>query len=327
MKRPRPWSAALCGLTLAVATPAALAEDYLAPNATWQIAAHVARTAASPLGRALLDRVAVQIDHFEEMRFGLTDSLGMDPIEDIGHVVMSGNYESARHGGVPHVALAAEMLAGRGNLEGWMLGLPGYESEDLDDQTLLHSFTMHDQQQEADGGEGHASPRRVHRLFVALPETPEGDVLLVAGVVRDDAVRLTRAAQAGELSLRRSALRGDRLATLSVRQLQRIPTNDREPGSAVLRSLEAARATLRSGDALSLTLDLTAQSPARARQVAQMVQGLLAFTQVLAANDPRAQPLVDLALQIDVDVDEEIVTARFEGDHEQLLQALEKLDR
>ena len=332
-----------CVLATGTLSLAAAAESVVPAEAAWTVRMNVADAFDSPIGDILLDRARRQFTSFDDTMDNLEQTLGFDPRESIGSAVLYGDRP-----GRGEVALVADLVGGRGKLEGWMLAMPGYQSEDLDDQTLLHSFLLGEGGPEGrprgradrDGnraeraeGRGAERPRRdrpgrgPERVFITLPGTADGGTRLVASLMRDQALEATQALASGEADLDADALPAGRLLAAKLNRIPDRAMRPQDPGSAVLQSLEEAELTLGSAENISMELDLGATTPARARQLAQLLTGLQGLAGLLAMEQPELQTLVTTLQGIDVRSNDgsRDVSARLDLSTAQFEQALDTL--
>ena len=264
-----------------VTAPAAAAE----PEAAYQLTFDAAGLVASPAGAMLMDRLRKHEPRMDQWVAGLTDSLGLDITRDLGIVTLT--CDDDKFG---DLTLMADLGETAGKLEGWMLTLPGYDSEDLDDETLLHRFDIEVSGQAGDpvGMTG----RRAVRVFAAVPQSRNGGYHLVASIQRDLAI-----AMAGDVAAARNPLADaserlpdDRLLSLSLGHLPQQLLDDTadQPGAAAWRAVRALRLDVASGERFRADMQVTASTPARGRQLKQLLGGLSAVMQLMASNEHAA---------------------------------------
>ena len=242
-----------------VTAPAAAAE----PEAAYQLTFDAAGLVASPAGAMLMDRLRKHEPRMDQWIDGLTDSLGLDVTTDLGVVSLSSNRDD-----LTDMTLMADLGETSGKLEGWMLTLPGYDSEDLDDQTLLHGF---DVQLDGDPPQGDTEPDRLHRqattrrVFAAVLQSRGGHYCLVASPQRDQTVAMANDATAARNPLTEAAqdLADDHLLSLSVGRLpaKLLEETADQPGAAAWRAVQGFRLDMASGERFRVCLLYTSPSP------------------------------------------------------------------
>ncbi|MEO0588544.1 MAG: hypothetical protein AAF078_13000, partial [Planctomycetota bacterium] len=309
------------------------------PAPAWTATLDVADLAATPAGAKLIDHFKAQHPPLADGHAKLTEALGMDPMEDIQRLVIS-----SRSGSDRDMFMTALLHQSTGNVEGLMLAMPGYESEDIDDQTLLHSFLVEDKHGakahgrvtgsggfgEADrgfgdgfGGPGHAPMRR---LWVAMPIGPDGNHRVAAAFDRQHTLDLAASLATSDAALG-ADLPSGRVMHLDVfrvpDELRNAP-GDR-PGSAVLKALQSGSLWMDSGDDMTLTVELEASSPARARQIGQLMRGAVAMVQLAAFEDPKAESVANMlaSLRVENDPDVKTVQASLTVDPDRMIEFLE----
>ena len=263
------------------APPAAAAE----PQTAYALTFDAAGLLASPAGRLLMDRVKRAEPRMDGWIAGLTDSLGLDVTRDLGVVSLTSDDDQ-----LSDMTLMADLGETSGKLEGWMLTLPGYDSEDLDDETLLHGFDI-----EVSGQAGEPvdmTGKRAVRVFAAVPRSRNGGYHLVASVQRELTI-----AMAGDVTATRNPLAdaserlpNDRLLSLSLGRLPQKLLDDTadQPGAAAWRAVRALRLDIASGDRFQADVQVTASTAARGRQLKQLLGGLSAVMQLMASNEHAA---------------------------------------
>ena len=267
-----------------VTAPAAAAE----PEAAYQLTFDAAGLVASPAGAMLMDRLRKHEPRMDQWIDGLTDSLGLDVTTDLGVVSLSSNRDD-----LTDMTLMADLGETSGKLEGWMLTLPGYDSEDLDDQTLLHGFDvqLNDNAPNNEANpfaEPPAAPRTV-RVFAALPQTRAGHFCLVASPQRDQTVAMANNVTAARNPLTEAAqdLADDHLLSLSVGRLpaKLLEETADQPGAAAWRAVQGFRLDMASGERFRVDMEVAASTAARGRQLKQLLGGMAAMVQLMASND------------------------------------------
>lgn len=251
---------------------------------------------ASPAGRLLMDRVRQQEPQLDDWVAGLTDSLGLDVTTDLGVVSLTSDRDD-----LSDLTLMADLGETSGKLEGWMLTLPGYDSEDLDDETLLHGFDVELDGNAPDDGtlrsvqeDGTAAPqpRRTVRVFAAIPQTRGGRHCLVASTQRAQTLTMAGdvAADRNPLTEATDRLPGDRLLSLSLGRLpaQLLEDTADQPGAAAWRAVRGLQIDVASGERFRTDIAVAASTAARGRQLKQLLGGLGAVVQLMASGDDNA---------------------------------------
>ena len=323
--KPAYWLAAaltmiVAGLLLVRPASAGNSDNPLA-NVPFELRLDLAKAYQSPVGSTIMKYVRQAKPNADELMDGLVETLGLDPRTAVSTLVLRGQGINEMD-----LQLIADLGNSAGKLEGWMLGLPGYESEDLDGETLLHSFFIndnpeHDHHADHEIDQGHDGGD-VHRLFVALPER-DGKFQLVASFTADETTALAQSVRGGEAILDDAdALQGDQIMRLSLADLSKHNLPQGAPGSAVLESIAGLTLTLGSGDNVTANMVMNTATPARARQVTQLLQGLVALTQLAALEQPEMQQLANLLGDVKIaQLNGEAtsggpgVTASFSGSH------------
>ncbi len=251
----------------------------------WEVHLDLQKTFASPLGEWVLAKFEEEepdkLDHITKF----VEAIGIDPRTDIGEVVLFGDgFDETDATVIVNLGQSA------GNLEGWFLAAPGYRSEDLDDNTLLHSMTPEDQNA---------------RVWLALPKHPQqGNYVLVGSFDEERTVKLARQVLDGNnLSPVHVPLQGNTLLSFFVNDLSAVPIDiDKDdPGSAVVRTIEQFGLKVASDDDnLSIALDLSTSSAGKARQISQLLTGLKAMMQLAPLDEPEAQKLGAILETLDI---------------------------
>ena len=299
-------------------------EALAPPDATWMIRLDLSRAYASPLGQAMMQRIVQEEPQVNAFLDGFAETIGLDPRTEIGEAVIFVD----GFGPAPNPTLLVTLGQSPGNLEGWMLTLPGYESYNLDDGVLLHSFIVESDAHAHHGPHPQTQSQDGNRVWVALPqENGDGDYVLIASFNRERTEAFARRVLTEAPSLAAQPLGDAAFMELSVRDFSQIPIDNDEPGSAILRSLEALALRVGSGEQVTVFLDLQMDSEVRARQIAQLLQGLIAAVQLATIEHVDAQPVADLLSQVVIapSLDEARVTASLAIDHQVVENAFDVL--
>ncbi len=125
-------------LAMLYIVPAARAEAVTTQDAAWVVRMNLAKLWASPGGEIFQERAREKHPEMDQRLDALAEAVGLDIRKDIGEVVMYGQgYDG-------DVTLIAQLDDTTGNLEGFALTAPGYESKELEGGLILHSFLVDD---------------------------------------------------------------------------------------------------------------------------------------------------------------------------------------
>ncbi len=214
----------------------------------------------------------------------------------------------------PDVTALVDLGNSRGNLEGWILAAPGYESESIDDNTLLHSFNTE---------QGDV------RLWCALPRSKRDNrYVLVASVEREKTISLAKQVAAEGLSVSSSQIGDDTLISVRVNDLSAMPIDidDDEPGSGIVKIIRSIVFNLTtSSDTLTAQCVVESDSTAHAGQIFQLLTGLKAMIQLAAAeDDPDVKKALELANELSVDYaeGEPTVSIKFSIEYDELIEII-----
>lgn len=309
-------------LALIVALVAAPCSAQTAPSASasaaatpvWEFHLDLSKLYASPLGKLVMDIAKVEEPDLEQKLDEITEAIGFDPRTAVGHVVVFGNSLDD-----PDVTAVVSLGDNRGNIEGWVLAAPGYESEQLDENTLLHSFN---------------SDKGGVRIWCALPRSKtDNRFALVVSVDREKTVSLTNRILAEGLLAVLPQLADETLASVRVNDLTASKKVMRkldkdQPGAALVRTIRSVDVNLSgASDTLSAHFTLETDTPARAQQISQLLTGLKATLQLAAPqDDPDVQQALKLAEKLSVEYNEgeTRVSALFLIDYDQLNELVRK---
>jgi hypothetical protein len=264
-----------------------------ADDALWQVNLHVERLFASPLGAMINEVIKKEAPAGETNINAFIEAMGMDPRTAIKEVVLFGNgFEpTSLHAAVANIGST------RGNLEGWLLAAPGYQSEAIDDNTLLHSFVMEEHGPDA-------------RLWCAMPlNKATNSYIVVAATNRDTAVALAKQVAVEGVGKFGARLAGDTLLAVTINDLSRAPIeiDENDPGSGLIKTLQSVSvtATNDNNQQLVVATELSTDSPARAQQIQQLLVGMKAMVQLaLPEKDPDAKELAKLLNNVNVEYTE-----------------------
>jgi hypothetical protein len=230
----------------------------------WSIQVQVSGVLANPLGQLALQKFAEEEPEAFSKVNESVEALGFDPRTEIKTLLITGDGF-----GPGDVVVQGELGQTIGNLEGWILAAPGYQSEDLDSDTLLHSFVI-------DEGDGQ------QRLWCAMPRSDAtGAFRVIAAFDKATVLSLAKTVRAGQAQ-QFAAIPND-LVTLQFTDLSAAPLDidDEDPGAAVIKTISGVAFKLASiENELKATLNLKASSPVKAKQLSQLLQGLKAAVQL-----------------------------------------------
>jgi hypothetical protein len=278
------------GIVILVTAPRLEAQTLTsADDAIWQVNLHVERLFASPLGTMINEVIKKEAPDGEMNINAFIEAMGMDPRTAIKEVVLFGNgFEpTSLHAAVANIGST------RGNIEGWLLAAPGYQSETIDDSTILHSFVMEEH------GPG-------ARLWCAIPLNKDSNNYFVVAAT-DRATTVELAKQAAEQGIGKfgDKLAGDTLISLAVNDLSKAPIeiDEDEPGSAIVKTIQSiALSAASQGEQLVASCDITTDNAARAEQLNQLIRGMKAMVQLaIPEKDPDGKELAKLLNNVQVE--------------------------
>ncbi|MGI9428848.1 MAG: hypothetical protein ACR2NM_09340 [Bythopirellula sp.] len=251
----------------------------------WEVHLNLQKAFASPLGQQIMKMVEKKDPAQIEKLGKFAEAIGLDPRTDIGEVVVFGDGFDETD-----AIVIANIGQSTGNLEGWILAAPGYRSEDLDNNTLLHSMNV----EEKDA-----------RAWFALPKhAPSGSYVLIGSLDRDRTTGLARQVLSGSASPIPNPLEGNSILKFFVNDLSSVPMDidDNDPGAAIVKIVEQIGFDIASdSDNLNMALELSASSAGKARQVSQLLLGLKALVQLAPQEDADAQKISELLESLTVE--------------------------
>lgn len=280
-----------------------------AEDAVWQVNLHAERLFASPLGTMINEVIKKEAPDGEVNINAFIEAMGMDPRTAIKEIVLFGNgFEpTSLHAAVANIGST------RGNLEGWLLAAPGYQSETIDDNTILHSIVMEDHGPNA-------------RLWCAIPRNEgSNSYIAVAATDRETAVALAKQAAEQGIGKFGDRLAGDTLLSVRINDLSRAPIeiDEDDPGSGLIKTLQSVSVTAANANNQQLVVDteLTTDSPARAQQLQQLLVGMKAMVQLaMPEKDPDAKELAKLLNNVNIEYAEgsKTLSTKFAMDYAEL---------
>ncbi len=278
-------------LMFAIATGAARGQTSTATNpltegALWEVHLNVHELFASPLGglinKAILQKVLDKKHSVESF----VEAIGLDPRTAVQEVILAGNSFDDT---APRIV--ADLGPSAGNLEGWLLAVPGYESETLSSGALLHSITP-------DEGES-------KRIWCAIPkDSTKSNRILIAALDRETVVQMVEFVEQSSLEQFSNRLEGGQLLAVSVNDVSKLPNmaDSQDPGAAILRAIQSLSLNLgAASDTFTLNCEATAESPARAEQMHQLLTGMKAMAQLaLPQEHPQGEQLASIVNSVSV---------------------------
>ena len=284
----------LLACVTALASPSAQAQSP--SNSLWEIHLDLRKSVASPLGQRIMAMIEKDNPKDIEEITKLAEAIGIDPLTDIGEVVVFGNGFTETD-----ATIIAQLSQSTGNLEGWILAAPGYRSEDIDNNTLLHSIFRSEKVygESAYGAERPITAKEQNaRIWFALPKHPQsGNYVLVGSFDQNRTVELAKQVLAGNASPIPNPLQGNTLFSFYANDLSAVPIDidENAPGSGIVKIIERLGLKVTSDDThLGVTLDLSASSAGKARQISQLLTGLKALVQLAPQDDPEGQKLSEV---------------------------------
>lgn len=284
---------------------------YLTPtDAAWGMVFDPGKVRTSALAGHVMD-------HFDEHQRaslddkidGVSNILGLNLRRDLGRIVAFGQSFAAED-----IGIAVDIGHAETNLEGLLLADENYQSYDYAD-LIIHSV------------KGGPEQPRVYCAVLPGSETRQGVVLL--SPAKDHTERLVDAARGGAAVSDPAGLGQDEFLRLWVSRIPQdmFANNPRQSNIAgMIQSLEIVGST---GEADStLALNLTMDSPAKARLIRQMAEGGKALVEFAAESDADAAKLADLLAYVSVKQpdDGSLVTITGRCDTAGLASVLDMLD-
>jgi hypothetical protein len=215
----------------------------------------------------LLEKVAEKHNAPEMSADKIIEVLGFDPFEEIQSIVLAGsNFESPERGLVGGVQLRKTS----GNLEGLMLALPGYKSEEYDG-TQIHS----------------ATPEEGHTIYGAIHTGGDGTRTVFVAAQREAIERMLDSANGnGGGGNGKSATLGDAspgdggraLVELNVFELPAELQDEEGPPANLAKIVKSIKARIAESDGkVHVVATVATEAEKQAEQLEQMVKGLKAM--------------------------------------------------
>jgi hypothetical protein len=237
-------------------------KDAQAP--VWQFYVDVKGVFASPLGQIINDLVLSKTQDGKLNVDAFNEALGLDPRKAVGEVYVSGDSFAETS---PRII--ANLGPSSGNLEGWLLAAPDYQSETLSAGITLHSFTH-----------GHGTPR----IWCALPVSKaDNQRIMIAAFDRDYVVAQAEKVRQQSLSRFSADLSEDAVLAAAVNDLSQapLPMKGDEPGAALLQVVKKVELIALAGSSqLEVLCKIASDTPERAAQIHQLLSGMKAMMQL-----------------------------------------------
>ena len=257
-------------------------------DATFALSVKPSALYQSELGKRILDFIREKEPKIDQSIDDLCTTVGIDLRNALGETVIYGTGYDKQD-----FALVADIGPTAGNINGLLLAAPGYDSSVYQDKLIIHSLPTE--------GRGDQPDRRV---FCAMPKRPGSDSYLLVAAFDPARVRqMIDQAMDSHAEMTPQTLKSDALIEAwftGLPDLARL-ADAQGPPSVWARMIDRAHLTVAENDqGLDAQLDLTMIDDLRAQQVAQLMQGGLAMLQLIATNEPKAQPLADFAQLVKV---------------------------
>lgn len=230
----------------------------------------------------------------------INEILGFDPFEEIrGIVIAASDYSSPEESLVAMVRLKKTT----GNIEGLLLGVPGYE------KTTHGKYELHS-----------ASPDEGKKVFGVIHEDKSSNKTIIIGAKKDSVTQML-ASLDGELSDNKSykavALDNTQKELLNI-QLTGLPTDKLGDGpqskiASLITSVSFSIAE--NDDELDINANLKTTTAKQAEQIRQSIQGLYAMMELarsMETDDDDLQQFVGLLQGIKVTTSDDTVKVRMQ---------------
>jgi len=202
--------------------------------------------------------------------------LGFDPFAEIQSIVVSGsNYDRPEQS----LVVTIRMRKSTGNLEGLLLGLPGYEAQEYG------KYTIHS-----------AAPENDVHVFGSIHTDGKGDKTILLAAQSEAVTQLLdsldgKPAADGSFKTIKLASEGKPILALDVLKIPTEMIGD-GPQAGVVKVVRAVslRISESKGD-VNIVVSLAAGSEQKAEQLRQMAQGLIAMIDIAQSADPEDEDL------------------------------------
>lgn len=301
-----------CAIATACSIPATAGESESGKSFVAQVS--LANLRDTELGQRLMKLVhhmAQEEAGTEDVVAKVTEALGFDPLQEIRTItVMSEQIDSPQD--------SMSMIVGlgdtTGNLEGLMLTLPGYDSEE-DGERTIHSADM-------DG----------KRLFVTIYISDSGDHHVLAAVSRNELMDLLASAKSGSLEKKLPSL--NQRGSLLRLKFDELPSEIRKdlerdnPMSNVVKLVSNFELDVREvRHRFEVTGVITASSEKKAAQIQQLAQGAMALVGIMEEqkkNDAEFMALLEILEEIEMSRDGAVFTLSTSIPEELVMEFLRK---
>lgn len=290
-------------------TEAAVSADGIsAKSAVWQVQVNVNKLFSSPVGALINEIIEKEAD--KEVKIdALVEAVGFDPRTSIQEIVIFGDtFEPTSASAI------ANLGESRGNIEGWLLAAPGYQSEEVEG-TIVHSIDVDD--------------KEVPRLWCAIPEGSKGYVL-VAGFNADRVRALVDQVKKDSTDSIAEPLADSSFLTLFVNDLSKAPIeiDEDEPGSAIIKTIQSVVLNIgMEGNLFNSNCQITTDSAARAEQLNQLIVGMKAMVQLaMPQKEPETKELLKYVNNLTAEYTKgsNIVETNFAIDFEVIKELIDK---
>lgn len=256
-----------------------------AEKAVWQVKVNVQTLFASPVGTLINEIIKKEAPEGEVNINAFIEAVGFDPRTSIQEVVIFGDSFE------PTAATAVANLGeNRGNIEGWLLAAPGYQSEEIEG-TIVHSIDVED--------------KEIPRLWCAIPEGQSNNYVLVAGFNADRVHALVDQVKNESTDSIAEPLADNAFLSLVVNDLSKAPIeiDEDEPGSAIIKTIQSIILNVGTkGNQFNSSCEITTDSAARAEQLNQLIVGMKAMVQLaLPQKEPETKELAKYLNNLNVD--------------------------
>jgi len=282
----------LAALTcLAVLSGPALADDprptIVPDDAAWVMRLDLTKLSTSPFGKKLIEAMKDREPQKMQGLDHLSDALGIDLLTGMGEAVMfAAGFERS------DTQIAIDLGTQPGNIEGLLIAAPGYDSQQYKGNLLIHSINSDDAK---------AVDPKAARLYIAVVPHPteqrwfalaahlEPNLKVMIDDVRDNKRELTNKPLEGNQFMHAAMLR------------KPDPLGDEQgPQHNILKMIDTIQISGACDQKLAMTMTVDVVNAARARQVAQLMQGAIAGVQLAALDNPKAARLGTLLEDVKV---------------------------
>jgi hypothetical protein len=207
----------------------------------------------------------------------INEMLGFDPFQEVGEIrVSAADYEHPERSLVASIRLQKTT----GNLEGLLLGLPGYEAKDYGKHQLYS-----------------VAPDGDMRVYGAIHTDSQGDKTIVVSAKSEAVTELLDRMDGKSPSDKAPATvaaRGDGtpLVIVDVFELPKEILDEDGPPANVIKLLRSISVQIsEAGENLDVGVSLTTDTEKQAEQLRQMAQGLIAALDLAQSIDPQEEEL------------------------------------